>query len=559
MSATFDATTTAAYEAATTAQARAQAIVASLTGTISVKVFNGSNVEMGSGTMASPWATAVSGVVVMGEVTEFTVGTTGTPDAGWYIRFQNADVSRWAKGSFGLAASGQDFTWSLDSWEDGQTGTIGTATIIASGNEAPVFTVAPTAASIAPTGGTIQFTAVDPEEDLIIYSLTTTRPGITINSSTGLVTVTSAAAGTLGNIVVRASDGVLTASTTCSVTVASTSGGIKWHPGFYNLLQLGDMDTQASKQAIFDADLLNNSSLLGSCLRYYWYDLEGPTPGSYDFSVIEADLAALQAMGKRIWVQLMDRKFGASSTSGVLPAYMMVQGSVYGGGANGAGVYLTPASTAMARLWDANVMDRKIALIQALGARFNSEPYFEGFTCAETAVSGANESTANDNGTFTFAALDTQLRREIAASVAAFPNTNCFVFVNFFNGYTRVGNLISYIHSVGAGVGGPDIKPGSPTDGQDVWTGDVGGIDYRGMVSVGQSVQSPELGGKEGTFTMDQLFNELARVGSTHVNWVRTSASQTAIVPSWADTKVRIALTPGTVTACPTNYPSCEI
>ena len=54
MSATFDATTKAAYDAATTAQSRAEAIVASLTGTISVKVFNGSNTEMGSGTMAAP-------------------------------------------------------------------------------------------------------------------------------------------------------------------------------------------------------------------------------------------------------------------------------------------------------------------------------------------------------------------------------------------------------------------------------------------------------------------------------------------------------------------------
>jgi hypothetical protein len=221
MSATFDATTKAAYDAATTAADRATAIVAALTGTITVAVYNGADAVMGTGTMAAPWATASGGSVLIGEVSSFTVGTTATPDANWYIRFENSDASRWARGSFGLSASSQDFTWSLASWEAAQTGTIGTATIVCTGNAAPAFTVAPTTASIAATGGTIQFTAVDPEGASVIYSLTTTRAGITINSTTGLVTVTAAAAGTSGNIVVQASDGILTASATCAVTVGS--------------------------------------------------------------------------------------------------------------------------------------------------------------------------------------------------------------------------------------------------------------------------------------------------------------------------------------------------
>jgi hypothetical protein len=237
MSATFDATTTAAYEAATTAQSRAEAIVASLTGTITVTVYDGDDAAMGTGTMAAPWASASAGVVTLGEVSSFTVGTTATPDADWYIRFQNADVSRWARGSFGL--SGADYNWSLATWESGQTGTIGTATIVAAGNEAPVFTVAPTTASIASTGGTIQFTATDPEGGSIFYSLTTTRAGITINASTGLVTVTAAAAGTSGNIVVQASDGILTTTTTCAVTVANPDAArLVWFTGAFESGQI---------------------------------------------------------------------------------------------------------------------------------------------------------------------------------------------------------------------------------------------------------------------------------------------------------------------------------
>jgi hypothetical protein len=244
MSATFDATTTAEYAAASTAAARSALIVAALTGTISVKVFDGTNTEMGSGTMDTPWATASGGTVTVGEVTSFTVGTTATPDSNWYIRFQNAGATRWVRGSFGLSSSGQDFTWSLSTWTATHTGTIGTATIQTAGNSAPAFTVAPTSASIAATGGTIQFEAVDPDNDAVVYSLTTTRFGITINdATTGLVTVTSAAAATSGNIVVQASDGTLTASATCAVTVAAPStwpwpmqsDGPLWPHGTLNL------------------------------------------------------------------------------------------------------------------------------------------------------------------------------------------------------------------------------------------------------------------------------------------------------------------------------------
>lgn len=234
MSATFDATTTSEYSAASTASARSAVIVAALTGTVSVKVFNGSNVEMGSGTMAAPWATASGATVAVGEVSSFAVGTTATPDANWYIRFQDAGASRWVRGSFGLSDSTQDFTWSLATWEDTQTGTIGTATIITTGNSAPVFTVAPEAASIAATGGTIQFTATDADSDTIIYSLTTTRNGITINSSTGLVTVTTAAVGTTGNIVVSASDGILSTTTTCSVVVSSDATRVLFYDGSFS-------------------------------------------------------------------------------------------------------------------------------------------------------------------------------------------------------------------------------------------------------------------------------------------------------------------------------------
>ncbi len=291
MSATFDATTTAEYAAASTAAARSALIVAALTGTISVKVFNALDVEMGSGTMDSPWATASGDTVTVGEVTSFTVGTTATPDADWYIRFQNADVSRWVRGSFGLSSSSQDFTWSLATWTATHTGTIGTATITTSGNTAPAFTVAPTAVSLSSAGGTIQFTASDADGDPLVYALTTTRYGITINSTTGLVTVTAVAAGTSGNIVVTASDGILSATATCAVTVSEVAG--RTVEGSISLTSAGLLananadgvliGTLPETQTAWNADYIGPggaSGTIGGCGPATSYDLRVVASGS---------------------------------------------------------------------------------------------------------------------------------------------------------------------------------------------------------------------------------------------------------------------------------------
>jgi hypothetical protein len=470
MSATFDTTTKAAYDAATTAQSRAEAIVASLTGTISVKVFNGSNTEMGSGTMAAPWATAVAGAVVLGEVSSFTVGTTGTPDANWYIRFQNADVSRWARGSFGL--SGADYNWSLATWESGQTGTIGTATIVAAGNEAPVFSVAPTVASLGPTGGTVQFTANDPEGGEVFYSLTTTLSGITINASSGLVTVTAAAAGTSGNIVVQAGDGILTTSATCVVTVAE-SVLLDWHPGHY-ITTDGTMTTTDVSNVCNYANA--RSYLKGVVIRPFWKDLE-TSRGVYDFSIIDSALAQL-ATGKYLWVQIQTAIFNnaGADAADLVPAYLTTP--EFDGGAYDDG---TDVKT---KIWNAAVMDRKIALIQAMAASYNTTAKFEGVLTGETAMSIAtNEGTSN----YSPSALATQLQRLCPSARAAFTQKQLGIYVNYISGSGSAQYfqpILEAARSADYVLGGPDSLYLNPSTGRQYINGTLGTTDYRGKVGI---------------------------------------------------------------------------
>jgi hypothetical protein len=209
-------------------------------------------------------------------VSSFTVGTTATPDANWYIRFENSDASRWARGSFGLSASSQDFTWSLASWEAAQTGTIGTATIVCTGNAAPAFTVAPTTASIAATGGTIQFTAVDPEGATVIYSVSAYTSGVTVNQS-GLVTIPASAAGTSGNVTVTASDGILTASATCAVTVSDAA------------LLLEEPWTD------YDLGVVSSAGLYRDGVRYWRHHIDGNIDSGSIAGMMETSIAAFES------------------------------------------------------------------------------------------------------------------------------------------------------------------------------------------------------------------------------------------------------------------------
>lgn len=146
----LDATTLSSYLAASTADARAQAVIDSLTGTVYVRVYDGSNTLMGEGTMAAPWATRSGSVITVGEVTSFSVLNSGTPNAAsWYLRFETAG-GRWVRGPFG---AGGNFTWSLGStWNAGQSGSLGTVTLNAKG------TIALAGAAIAQAAGSAGLT-----------------------------------------------------------------------------------------------------------------------------------------------------------------------------------------------------------------------------------------------------------------------------------------------------------------------------------------------------------------------------------------------------------------
>src|SRR5574343_356415 len=130
---TLDATTRAAYDAATTAAGRAQAVLDALTGTVDIKVYNGSGSVMGSGTIAAPWAIRSANVLTVQQSRDFSVTTSGTPDSSWYLRLESG--GKWVRGSFASTGGTYDVSQFVNLppgavaayAKTGGTGTVGAA------------------------------------------------------------------------------------------------------------------------------------------------------------------------------------------------------------------------------------------------------------------------------------------------------------------------------------------------------------------------------------------------------------------------------------------------
>ena len=60
---------------------------------------------------------------------------------------------------------------------------------------------------------------------------------------------------------------------------------------------------------------------------------------------------------------------------------------------------------------------------------------------------------------------------------------------------SQIQALFEHLEATGAGCGGPDIKPGDTTVGQDYWMGDTGSQDYRGTICAGFANQNASVTG----------------------------------------------------------------
>jgi hypothetical protein len=245
----IDTQTRAAYNAGATAAAKVNAILVALADPVTVKVLNGNGNVMGSGTMATPWATILDNVLTMTNVTNFEVTTGGIPNSSWVIRFESGD--RWLEGSFGLIQSGQEFIWSLPTWEAGQAGRIGDASAstwkgVADNNVASWFSIN----SIGST--TLEWLSSEPKvigpftegvaatydfkQDANIpsgtnprFTITSTpQLGMVLDETTGILTIADTVAGADYPVSVDLSDATPVADKLQDWINRSTGPGVVW-------------------------------------------------------------------------------------------------------------------------------------------------------------------------------------------------------------------------------------------------------------------------------------------------------------------------------------------
>jgi hypothetical protein len=208
----------------------------------------------------------------------------------------------------------------------------------------------------------------------------------------------------------------------------------KYHPGHY--VAIGEME------AVGDIKALDEPALVGVNKRYEWAGLE-PRKGVYDFAGIKTDLEFLRKHHKQLVVFITDKTFNPKRNP--LPGYLAA--------------YALPNMHGItAKRWDPVVVERLIALVQALGKEFNADANFEGVALQESGLM-ISLAVQRQNG-YTPEKYRDALIEILTASSKAMDQSHVFWYMNHLEGHD------DYLEDIAAAVipcrvvmGGPDILP----------------------------------------------------------------------------------------------------
>lgn len=218
----------------------------------------------------------------------------------------------------------------------------------------------------------------------------------------------------------------------------------KWHPGHYILLY------PSQSRAYFNSvmrDLQVNPAFRGVQKKYLWKDLE-PEFGVYNFSEIESDLANLARINKQLVLTVQAESFLNKEIR--VPDYLLTD--TYSGG-----VYpINSGQGFNAAYYNANVQERMIALLRALGKEFDSHPNLEALNLEETSP-GRQEPEWHRAY---FRNYITGMMRVAVEAKMAFPTTVVIQYVNYPE--TALPMITRTLKSHGIGIGGPDVYEKNP-------------------------------------------------------------------------------------------------
>ncbi len=332
------------------------------------------------------------------------------------------------------------------------------------------------------------------------------------------------------------------------------------------------------------SDLNNQDAILGYRMSITWGALE-PTQGNYDFSVIDAVLAKLKTAynkPKRLVIMLFDygmSALGGQNDGAVIPTYIL-QNPIYGpspvaGSYGWWGKNANGASTGQyaPALYYAPVMDRFIAMVQALGQHLDNDPYVEAILIQEdaTVTQSASELGSADPH-YSDDAWLTQLKRLLSASTAAFPHTSVSMANSWMRSDADTIALQEWMAGNRIAAGSADTVGQSAIDTYGVgllsWglqaqigVAQYGGIDLRPRMAAMMDVEEPDIDGTYfqshgGPYAPLDVIHALNQTyHASHAFWTRLSGSQYPAAAQWPALAATCAANPLIHTAYPANYP----
>lgn len=356
--------------------------------------------------------------------------------------------------------------------------------------------------------------------------------------------------------------GISSAVQASSATVpnSQTNPSIKWNPGHYVMAPSYNTHNPAHITEIGEMPNIKG----WSCL-IYWGAIE-TSRGVYNWNYLDGLLDQLEAVNRQLIVGISSHSFGGTTNNGIVPQYLATEPN--GGG----GWFVKPGGGIESKVWHASIMDRLLALFDAIGTRYNSHPNFEGLRGSESSITSPLSAPDYNQTLYV-----NQYKRLIQNIRRNLPNTNCWAGLNFGIPQATMPEICQLMEANKVGLYSPDVMTDS--EGNKAW-GDKalsgliyngsawvsGGVDRRLRIPTYHDVQGPELGGKEGGFTLTQMDNfSRDQVKDHHLAWLRkTFIFDTHPDPDymWDTTpeispsiKTYLNGTPNTLNlGCPTSY-----
>ncbi|KAG0206696.1 hypothetical protein BGX28_001895 [Mortierella sp. GBA30] len=279
-------------------------------------------------------------------------------------------------------------------------------------------------------------------------------------------------------------------------------------------------------------DILQRPDIHGAQMIYTWKQLE-KSKGVYDFSGIESDLKTLDAVGKKLFVQIQDRFDVPGNQSKRIPNYLLVEQEYEGGLLMQKNSETHLPDGWQTKHWVPAVRKRFQALLYALAQQFDGKIY--GLNLPETAFDhdGIISTTLCDKY------FDAEMEN-VAYASSVFNKSVVVQYMNFWPCETPtyqpyMKQAFPYAIEKKFGLGGPDVKPWNAYQLQNSYHYFH---QYKGQLShVAMAVQQPDLGlinpRTNKTYTVEDFrtFSE-DYLGSDIMFWTSYIFNQTAPVSS---------------------------